>query len=199
MWNINCRKQKNRGFSIIEVVITVVVAGILSAIAVPAGLSIVEKLRSGGDVRSLGSTVSLAKMRAAANFTNARVYTDLSTGAYRVEVWNKAGSWDTEGGNQSLSSNVSFGFGSLGSPPPNTQASIAQAPACLDNSSGTIANTACIFFNSRGVPVDSTGSSVGSGALYITDPSSVHGVTVRATGVIQTWRTDVATANWKRR
>jgi hypothetical protein len=53
------------------------------------------------------------------------------------------------------------------------------------------------MFNSRGIPVDSTGAPVASGALYLTDGSAVYGVTVAATGMIRLWRTfPYATPNW---
>ena len=43
-----------------------------------------------------------------------------------------------------------------------------------------IANTACIMFNSRGVPIDSTFAPTGDDALYVTDGMAVYGVTVAA-------------------
>ena len=52
-----------------------------------------------------------------------------------------------------------------------------------------VANTACIVFNSRGIPVDSTGSPYGNDAIYVTDGSAVYGITIAATGFIRTWRT----------
>jgi Tfp pilus assembly protein FimT len=194
-----------RGFSVIELMTTVLIAGALAAMTVPATLSVSRKLRSGADIREIHSAVSLAKMRAAANFTNARVYVDLATNTFRVQQWDKTGSWVTEGPLQSLSNNTRFGFGSLGSPPANTQAAIGQAPLCRDAAGATVANTACILFNSRGIPVVSTtaapwsGAPTGNGALYLNDASSVYGLTLSATGVIRTWRTDIGAANWKRR
>ena len=59
-----------------------------------------------------------------------------------------------------LSRNVSFGYGSVGAAPTNTEPSLGQAPLCYTGYAGqstnttSVANTACIEFNSRGVPSD---------------------------------------------
>ena len=199
------RQTDHRGFSIIEMLTTVLIAGALTAMAVPATLSVARKLRSGGDIREINGAVALAKMRAAADFTNARVYADLSGNTFRVERWDKSGSWITEGPVQPLSTGVGFGYGSLTSPPPNTQASIGQAALCRNSAGATVADTACVLFNSRGVPVDSattppwSGAPTADGSLYVTDGSSVYAVTVSATGVMRTWRTDTSAASWNRR
>ena len=91
---------------------------------------------------------------------------------------------------------MSFSFAGVPSAPPNTQATIAQPGQCLNNAGAAIANTACIIFNSRGVPVDTTGAPTGAYAAYITDGSAVYGVTLSATGMMRTWRTPIGAANW---
>jgi len=156
--------------------------------------------------------VLLAKMRAASDFTQTRAYFDTSGQTFRIDVWNKpvspatSGSWVTEGGTHNLSSGVTFGYGTLTSPPPNTQASLAQAPACRNDSgaspgTGTaIANTACIVFNSRGIPiVDSTGAPTASDAIYISDGATVYAVTIIATGMASTWSTPLGSPSWTQR
>ena len=63
----------------------------------------------------------------------------------------------------------------------------------------TYANTACIMFNSRGIPIDNTLTATPNGAFYVTDGKTVTGVTVSATGLTKIWRTGAATAIWKQR
>lgn len=156
--------------------------------------------RLSGDARSLKNSVSLAKMQAAANFTQARVYVDLAGGGFRIETWQKTGTpaWVAQSGITYLSSRTeTYGFGSVSSPPPDAQAAIAQAPACLDAGGQAIGNTACILFNSRGIPVDSSGAPTAAYALYLTDGAAVFGTTVSATSVIRLWRANaVSTPNW---
>jgi hypothetical protein len=85
----------------------------------------------------------------------------------------------------------------VSSPPPSTQTTIAQATQCLNAAKVAIANTACILFNSRGIPVDSNNNPTNAYALYLTDGSAVFGVTVSATGSNRLWRTvPVSTPTW---
>jgi Tfp pilus assembly protein FimT len=213
------RKASERGFSILELVVVITVGMILTAMAIPKIDSLLRGYRSVGDARSLSEEVSLAKMRAAAAFAQARVFADLTTNEYRVETWGlptvPAGAtskcWITEGDNQCSSNysspntppstlllrTVTFGYGSIAGPPTGTQTTLAQAPLCLeDDLTSTFSNSACVVFNSRGVPVDSTGTATSNDALYVTDGNSVYGVTVLATGLIQTWRTDPSLGGW---
>ena len=66
-----------------------------------------------------------------------------------------------------------------------------------DHAGNDIGNTSCIVFNSRGVPVDSTGAATSLDALYLNDGKSAYGITVSATGMIRTWRAGPqSTATW---
>jgi hypothetical protein len=137
-------------------------------------------------------------MRAASDFSRARIFIDLTAHTHHLERWNKITSaWEVEGGVTALSSGVSFSFGPVTVPPPNTQATIGQASQCLDDMAMPIANTACIMFNSRGVPIDATFAPTGADALYLTDGSAVYSVTVAATGMLRLWRAlPVAVPTW---
>jgi hypothetical protein len=149
----------------------------------------------------VSNSLAVAKMRAASDFSRVRLYVDLSTNSHHIESWDKVNSkWVVEGGTTSLSSNVVFGFGAVGAPPPNTSAGIQQAPFCTDDAGAVIGNTACMMFNSRGVPVADTPPAyppTGAEAIYLTDGSAVYGVTAAATGMIRLWRTlPNAVPNW---
>jgi Tfp pilus assembly protein FimT len=216
-----------RGFSTLELTVVITVSILLTVMAVPSITSALRNYRSVGDGRSLTETVSVAKIRAAADFTESRVYADLSLNQYRVETWSvpllPTGSvskcWVTDGDQYcsshytspstppsiALSPTVTFGYGSLSSPPTGTQTTLGQAPACQSDAQktagtvGSVANSACVVFNSRGIPVDYTMTATAANALYINDTSGIYGVTILATGLIQTWRTDLTSANWTKR
>ena len=193
--SVQVRHSRSSGVSLIEITIVMLVTMAVGSLAIPKVISIVRELRTAGDARNLNGAILLAKMRAAANFSRARVYVDLAANTYRVE-WQQSGTttWTAEGSDQYLAKGVSFGFGSLTSPPSNTQSTLAQAPICAGTS-----NTACVIFNSRGIPIDSTASPTGEDALYVTDGRSVTGVTVSATGLTHVWRSGSATARWIQR
>ena len=177
----------------------ILIIAIVSSMAIPQFLLFRRDARTFGDARDLTDLLMLGKMRAAANFTHARIYADLSGQSFHLETWNKTlNMWVTEGGVNPLATGNTFGYGSLGTPPSGTQTSIGQAPPCqaLTGGNGTIGSTACVVFNSRGIPVDSTGAPTANDALYLTDTTSVYGVTVAATGSFRLWRTDAGTAGW---
>ena len=190
--------QRQSGFTLLETLIVVGLVGVITVVAVPMFSNTIANFRLSGDARSLSNAAALAKMRAASSFSRVRLYVDLSTKSHRLETWDKvASAWTVEGGTTYLSTNVAFGFGVVGTAPPNTQATIAQAPACTTNAGVAIGNTACFMFNSRGVPIDSTFSPTAVDAFYLTDGTAVYGVTVAATGMIKLWSTPPAvTPTW---
>lgn len=200
---------RQRGFSTLELLVVILMSLIVSAIAVPNFMNVANFLQAAGDLRSLGGTTAQSKMRAAADFTHARLYVDLAANAYHIEVWNKTnGCWQTDGDRNNactaasspvvqLAQGVTFGAGTVGAGPTAVTATVAQAPLCIKKvagnaggTGGTNANTACIEFNSRGIPVDSTNTPVGGGAFYLGNKNTVEAVTVTATGFVQIWSTN---------
>jgi hypothetical protein len=164
---------------------------------VPMTESTLHAYRLTADARGLAQNLALAKMRGAARFSRSRIYVDRGASTYRVQIWDKAaGDWTTEDATLPLSRGVSFGFGGLATPPPNTQAAIGFAPQCRDKDGAAIGGTSCIVFNSRGIPVDAAGAPVGGGAFYVTDGSLVYGTTVTATPLIRLWRSPAARVAW---
>jgi prepilin-type N-terminal cleavage/methylation domain-containing protein len=197
-----------RGMSIVEMLVVLAIVGILSVIAVPMTGGALATFRISGDARSLSNATAVAKMRAASAFSRTRLYVDLGARTFQVETWNTATNctggaappcWNLESGVTSLSTGVVFGFGPVTTAPDGTAMPPGQAPLCTDNAGATIANTACIVFNSRGVPVDSTFAPTSLDKLYVTDGTVVHGVTVAATGMMRSWSTPpAATPTWQR-
>jgi Tfp pilus assembly protein FimT len=193
------RLRDTQGFSAVELLVVLVLTVTMVAIAAPTTSSLFGNLRLSGDARGLSNNTAVAKMRAAADFTRARLYVDLAARSYHIERFDRTpapGVWTAETGTTSLSYRVNFGAGSLAAPPPNSQAAIGQAASCQASDGSLTANTACITFNSRGVPVDDAGLPTGNDALYITDGSAVYSITVAATGLIRTWKSYPSVASW---
>ena len=142
--------------------------------------TIVSPHSSCGPRRKVSSSKTVAKMRAAANFSRVRIYVDrrprnstfkrsrrIVAGVGR-QVGNR-GRFDVPVAGRGLTASRP-----LATAPPHTQGTIGQAEKCKDDDGNYIDNTACIIFNSRGVPVDSTYSPTGNDALYITTALGVR-------------------------
>jgi prepilin-type N-terminal cleavage/methylation domain-containing protein len=200
------QSRQESGFTLLETLVVIAVMAVIAAIAVPMTGNQLNYLRLSGDSRNVSNALMLTKMRAAATFTQARLYVDKGEKSFRIQTYQRNSSpkeWVTDGGTTYLSNGVHFDFGSVSAPPPNTQVTIDQAPGCYTSSGALIANTACIVFNSRGVPIATTGAPTGTespiatNAVYVTDGTAVYGATVSATGMIRLWRTRAAgTPNW---
>lgn len=197
--------RRESGFTILETIIVVGIVGVLAVVAVPLFGNAIANFRLSGDARSVSNAISVAKMRAASDFSRVRLYVDLTGKTHHIESLDKTTTpphWTTEGGSSYLSQGVSFSYGAVTTAPPNTQATIgmgtsASTPKCTTDAGVDIGGTACIMFNSRGVPIDTTGAPIGTDGLYLTDGSAVNAVTVAATGMVKSWRTlPVATPSW---
>ena len=193
------RTSSDSGFSLIEIVTVAFVLVTLAALVIIPIRNMTGYYRLSGDARAVSNTVAVAKLRAASLFTQTRVYASLGSGTYQIQKWQKTGTpgWVTEGEIIALSPGVVFGFGAVSTPPPATQAAIAQASACNDDAGVAIPGTACVLFNSRGLPVDASGAPTAIGAYYLTDGVSVYAATISATGMIRFWRTPAgASPQW---
>ena len=189
------------GFSLIELMVVLAFIGTLAAIATPIIGGAVASMRLNGSARAIANLTAVTKTKAAAKFSRARLYADRNNNSFHLETWDSTvvpAQWVVDGGPTFLPVNVTFGFGVVGAPPPNTQPAIQLALPCLDNAGVAVANTDCMVFNSRGIPIDNAGAPTNGDALYITDGTTVLGVTVTGTGLIGVWSTPpVAVPLWK--
>jgi len=59
---------------------------------------------------------------------------------------------------------------------------------CTDDAGANVANTACITFNSRGIPVNGSNQPTADHSLYIHNSSGYYAVSVALSGRIQMWK-----------
>ena len=194
-------RDREDGYTIVELLVMLAIAGTVAAMTLPSTASVLADLRMHNDARAIHNLLSLAKMRAAAKFTRERVYVDLGAETFGLQRWDKtAGAWVADENPETLSTNIDFSVDGLTTPPGDTQdpALFGQAAACLDNDNVTaIGNTACIVFNSRGIPIDVNGNPDGNGAFYVTDHSTgVYGVTVSTTPLVRLWWSPTSVNAW---
>lgn len=205
------QRRRQAGFSTLELLVVVAISLIITAMAVPSYRNTVAYLRAAGDVRSLNGLTAQAKMRAAASFTHARAYADLSNGGYQLQVWDKVkGCWVEDSDRNTdankvcitysnsapsgtviaLSQGNTFGFGSVTVGPTPGQATIGTNQCYGNDGTSLIGNSACIVFNSRGIPVDNNNAPLATGAFYLRNQNIVEAITVSATGSIRSWSTN---------
>ncbi len=193
--------HRSAGYTAIELLVTIALVGALAAVSLPFSMNMVDDYRLSGNAHDLSNATALAKMSASAQFTRARLYIDLRTNRYHVDIWRKTGTpgWQADGGVTLLSSGNTFGAGAIAVPPPNTQAAVAQPPACRDDAGTAIANTACIIFNSRGLSVDDAGAPAALKVVYLNGPTAVYAVVVSSTARQQLWRVSPEGQSWVQR
>jgi prepilin-type N-terminal cleavage/methylation domain-containing protein len=198
------RLSDRSGFTLLEVLLVLAIFALVAAMAIPFGEAAVGGERLAGQARAVSYQVALAKMRASASFTRARVFFDFANRNYQLQTWDRTTSqWVTDGGVERLPRGVVFGFATATVPPPNTQSAIGQPEACREGlaaATNAVADSACVVFNSRGIPVDSTGAPTGENVVYVSDAggSVVYAATVSATGMSQLWWTATANVAWRR-
>lgn len=147
---------------------------IVAAITMPSLQDTLAVYKGSGAVRNIAAQLALARMRAGAAFTRTRLSINTTDNTYNLALYNKTTtSYDVEGGTQYLPTNVSFGYGSISTPA---------------GGQSTIGQTINIYFNSRGIPVDSSGAATGISAIYVNNDGNYYAVTVSAVGLIRVWK-----------
>ena len=197
------RPRCDGGYTLVEILVVLAMIAILAGMAVPSTASMMNGYRLKGNAQAINNLVGLAKMRASARFSRARVAVDLAANTFQLQTWNKTtNTWVTEGSVMRTATGVTFGVGNITAPPPNTQAAIGQSPPCTNDAGAVMANTACITFNSRGMPVANslppTGAVTGNSAIYVTDGVAVYGTTVTTTPLIKSWWSPNRNNAWAR-
>ena len=101
------RMLRVAGFTMLELAVVLAVVGILAGIALPVMARALAAMRLTGAARSISNLTAATKTKAAANFTRARLFVDLTSNSYHIETWSGA-AWVAAGATTVLPSGVTF-------------------------------------------------------------------------------------------
>jgi prepilin-type N-terminal cleavage/methylation domain-containing protein len=209
--------EKDSGFSLIELLVTIAVIGVIGAFALPSAINALQAYRLHADTSAVAGFLNVARMRAASQYTpyaldlddtvtpptfkierlQATVYNPLSPTA---STYSSLGTPVYELGTQYASARNTFSECL-----PTAASGVFPGPLTADPS--TCSGPFQFCFNTRGMPVQcSTGASPGSPlpnggvALYITNAGGLtDGVTLSVGGVVQAWGWDPGASAWRLR
>lgn len=167
------------------------VVGSVAAMGLPISDGMIDDIRLRGDAQGLSSAVALTKMTAATKFSRSRLHVNEAAGTWQIETWQSTGTpgWISDGGAHQLSYGGQFGGGPVTTPPPNSQSVVGPPAPCLAADDTPMTGTACVIFNSRGLPISSSGAPTTTQVLYMRGPTGVFAIVLGATGQLQVWRT----------
>jgi len=167
----------DEGFSLTEVVLIVAVLFVVTGISIPLVNNTVRGLQLSSDARQIASSLGYAKAAATAQMTRYQILFHVDGNSWRLQKYNRGtSSFDTEGTSAHLTGWHS-GTGIV------LQASSSSAPAGFPTSSSSF-----IRFNSRGIPVNSSGVPTSNNVIYLTGYGTKFAVTVSLVGRIQVWK-----------
>jgi len=196
----------------LELLVVVTMIGIIAAMAIPQAYQALKSYRLHAEATGLAGQLNVARMRAASQFAPYREVINTTSGTY----WHEKLCGDTatsadaactspyhalttagiEGGTQYAKQGNTFSscrpVSISGSSYPGTiQADPSPCPNPLE-----------IYFNTRGVPVDSSGSPLGNGGavIYLRNQNNlVDAVTVAIGGAVIIWNWDAGSNTWAKR
>jgi prepilin-type N-terminal cleavage/methylation domain-containing protein len=203
--------RKDSAFSMIEILVVVLIVGTIVAMAIPQAYQAVKAYRLHADAGSLASIMNLARMRAASQYKPYRVVMNIAAGTYWREALCGATSVSVdaacttpykaqttpviEGGTQYSRQGDSYAS--------CRPASISSAyPGTIQADPNPCSDPVYVYFNTRGAPVDNTGSPLGNGGavIYLRNQNNlIDAVTVAIGGAVITWNWDTASTSWSRR
>jgi prepilin-type N-terminal cleavage/methylation domain-containing protein len=168
------------GFSLIELMVILALAAILSAIAIPTLSSAMRDMQLASDARSISSALNVARVKATTLMTPYRIQFDLDENKWSLQKYDSsANSFVVELDVNRLSTGiVSSGI------------SFGKNEGTGEVSGYPSSSSSNITFNTRGIPVDDSGQPTADNIVYLSKPDSDFAVTVSLTGRVEILRKD---------
>jgi len=199
-------------FTLLEALVVVAVAGIITAMVVPQAYNAIKAYRLHADAAAIANQLNVARMRASSQFAPYREVVNVSSGTYWREglcggtpvstdsactsAYNALTTAGIEGGTQYANTGDTFS----GCRPTSIGAS--SFPGAIQSNPSPCPDPIAIYFNTRGAPVDCNGNPLGNGGavIYISNQYNLaDAVTVSIGGAVKVWNWDKASNSWMKR
>jgi len=178
--------RKNPGFSMLEVLVVIAIIGIVAAFALPGAINFVKAYRLHADASAIASQLNVARFRATSQYTPYRLRFDAANGLF---------STDRLSSDYSSSSATEVSLGLQPGIRMLSECPVSAKPGTIASSFSGISNS--IYFNTRGLPVDSAGTPTNSNVIYLANDNNLYdAVTVSLGGRITVWNYSEATSTW---
>lgn len=187
------RMRRESGYTILQVAVTVLVAGSVVAIATPKITNAMREYRANIAMRNIADTMNRAKMQAISENKRSAVMIDTANNRAGMAVLKydtATASWIVDTTYYvSLPQGVTFQRPNITNPSGVSSTSATSFAA--------VSGSTTVFrqdFNSRGFPIVSSGSDVAS--IFISNGRSYRAITMSSVGGMRTYKTDTDNANW---
>lgn len=169
--------SRERGFSLIELVILLALAGIVAGFSIPTLSSSMRRWQLASDARNIATNLTYAKFGAISQMTHCRLSFDVEGNQWSLSKYNRTTSaYALQGSPNQLSNGLANSGIQL-------RSDSSSAPSGFSTSSSV-----SITFNSRGIPIDATGKPTSNNVVYLSDAREEYAVTVSLTGKVQLWK-----------
>lgn len=202
------------GFTMLELLLTLLITGVIAAMAVPSALNSLRDYHLHSDTSAMANFLNLARMDAARQYAPYALDLDPSVtpATFTIEKLASA-TYDplnpsSSGAYASLSPQV-FELGTQYASTDSTfaicrPAGVSAYPGPITADPGSCTGPFQFCFNTRGMPVQcaasgSPGTPLPNGgiAIYMQNPNELtDAVTMAAGGVVQAWNWNTATTKW---